>query len=119
VEATLENDQTVWLLLDSGARCSIVLWRPFVHAHPEVLTVPQKQWALSTGIGGGTQVMVSELHMIRLFGREFPHVAAVVQDPRPFGWDHPRVAGIVGTELLRNFRLTIDPDMRRIWGEPS
>ncbi len=119
VEATLGKDGVVWLLLDSGSLAPVVLWRRFVKDHPEVLSVPHERWALSAGVGGGTQVMMSEAPSLRVLGRQLENVTALVQEPPPNSWDHPRVAGIVGLELLRDLRVTIDPVKRRIWAEPS
>ncbi len=118
VAATLEGDETVWLMLDTGAAASVVLWRPFVQAHPNVLTVPQKRWALASGAGGGNVVMISEVQTLRIFGREFQNVTTAIQDRPSWMWQHPRAVGIVGAEILRNFRVTMRPESHLIWTEP-
>jgi hypothetical protein len=119
VEATLENGTDVWLMLDSGAAGTVALWRTFVDQHPDVVTVPQKRWGVSSGAGGGTQVAITELRTLRVFGREVHAVTTAVQAAPEWMWVHPRVAGLVGASLLRDWRITIDPQKRRIWAEPA
>lgn len=118
VEATLEHGIGVWLLLDTGSVYGLTLWREFVKANAEVLTVPQKRWVQTSGIGGGTQVMESELRALRVFGRDHANVPVIVQDAPPQGWHHPRVAGRIGLALLQGLRVTIHPTHRRIWVAP-
>lgn len=119
VEATFENGPLVWLMLDTGAASTLHLRRSFVKQYADVLRVPQKNWVTGVGIGGGTQVMQSEVHALQLFNRAYGTVPVVVQDGLVAGWNHPRVAGIVGSGLLKDFRITIDPTKRRIWAEPQ
>ncbi len=118
VEATLENGIDVWLLLDTGSLFGLTLWREFVKDHGDVLTVPQKRWVQTSGIGGGTQVMESEVRALRVFGHEHGNVPVLIQDAPPHGWRHPRVAGRIGVALLERFRITMDPNRRRIWVTP-
>ncbi len=117
VEATLEGGLDVWLLLDSGQGAAVTLWQDFVKQHPDVLTVPQKRWAQATGIGGGTQVMVSELRSLRALGEEHGKTQVLIQEQPQGGWHHPRVAGRVGMALLDQLRITIHPAHKRIWIE--
>jgi len=118
VEATLENGVGVWLQLDTGSHFGVTLWRDFVKAHPEVLTVPQKRWVQTSGIGGGAQLMESEIRTLHVLGRDYAKVAVIIQDAPAQGWHHPRVAGRVGLGLLKDRRVTVHPLMRRIWFEP-
>jgi len=90
----------VGLLLDSGHAGTVTLWGHFVTPHPEVLTVPQKRWVHGAGIGGGTQVLRSELRTIRALGREHGKTTVFIQDAPPTVWRHPRVAGMVGMGVL-------------------
>jgi predicted aspartyl protease len=117
VEATLEGGVAAWLLLDTGQGAPVVLWQEFVKQHPDILTVPQKRWAQATGIGGGRQVMESELRSLRIFGEEHGKTPVLIQEAPKQGWHHPKVAGRIGMALLDRLRLTIHPTHRRIWIE--
>ena len=117
VEATLEGNVEVWLLLDSGQGSGVVLWQDFVKQHPDVLTVPQKRWGAATGVGGGTQVMISEVRSLQVFGEQYGTTEVVIQDQPQRSWHHPRVAGRIGMPLLDRLRLTIHPTQHRIWIE--
>jgi hypothetical protein len=117
VEATLADGVTVWLLLDTGSLMPLSLWRDVVEAHPSALSVPHKRWSQVAGVGGGTQVMVSEVESIRIFGEVLDGVTVSVQDRPPHVWQHPQAAGLVGMQVLQDLRLTVFPDHRRIWTE--
>lgn len=117
VEATLDGDVSVWLLLDSGQSAPVVLWQEFVKQHPDILTVPQKRWVQATGIGGGMQVMESELRALRVFGEEHGKTPVFIQEAPRQGWHHPRVAGRIGMALMGHLRITIHPTHRRLWVE--
>jgi hypothetical protein len=117
VEATIENGIGVWLQLDTGSLFAVTLWREFVKANADVLTVPQKRWVQTTGFGGSAQVMESEIRSLHVLGRDYSKVPVIIQDAPEQSWRHPRVAGRVGIGLLEDCRVTLHPTRRRMWVE--
>lgn len=117
VEARLEDALDVWLQLDTGSLFAVTLWRDFVQAHADVLAAPRKRWVATSGVGGGTQLVESEIGVLRVLGRDAAHVPVIIQDAPPQPWRHPRIAGRVGLGLLKDRRITLHQRMRRIWIE--
>lgn len=117
VEAILENDSRVWLLLDTTSPVAITVWRGFAKQHPGIVHDPPPVAAGAPAPEGAVPGGMKELHALRLLGSEHARITVLVGDGSLPPWRRSSVVGRVGMELLRHLRLTVHPGTERIWIE--
>jgi membrane-associated protease RseP (regulator of RpoE activity) len=108
------------ILVDTAWRSALSLTSPFVANHSLLAKVPKSVDAITgIGIGGSTVDSVARIAGLKL-GRfamenvvgEFSHAKAGVMSQDDF-------AGIIGTEILRRFRVIFDYPEHRMILEPN
>lgn len=106
------------LLIDTGARSALNLSKPFVEAHqlesPRTITAP-----LGIGVGGETKQRIGRMAGLRLGGVTLRDVVVgFSQDVKGAGAD-PDVAGLIGGDVWRRFRLVLDYAHQCVYLEPN
>jgi hypothetical protein len=115
VPATLNNGQTVWLIIDSGSDGMITLPQSALQRWPEITAVPQTGSAQSLGVGGRTESTRTWIEALGLFDLTLRNVPAAFE---PMGQSmryRGEPVGRMGLQLLRHFRLTFDAPNDTLW----
>jgi len=119
VEVTVNGTVTGWVLLDLGHGPAIWFNRS---ASVMGVAMPAGGWGAKRqlmGIGGPEQYCVGQLESLDVLGRRFEGIEALFAGE---GGSQPvshADMGILGNELLRDFRLTLDCRRGRVWAEWS
>lgn len=107
-------------LVDTGVRMALLLNGPFVDKNE--LQMAEKRvprTSVGWGIHGETKGDIFRVHDVELGGVHLHDVMSVAsRDDVVIGQDDP-LAGIIGADLLRRFRVTMDYPHRRIILEPT
>lgn len=117
ITAEVGNGHKVWLILDSGADNALTLPRKCLEQWPQIVSVPNSGAGASSGIGGSvasTQTWLKEFKLLGLNLKDTPvtfetATGALARQSKPIGR--------IGGEMLKNFRLTVDPRSGRIWAQ--
>jgi len=117
VTAQIGNGHEVWLILDSGADSELTLPRKCLEDWPDIVEVTGTGAGASAGIGGTVASTRTWLGSLRLFGLDLKNTPVTFeQAPDVFTRQHKPI-GRIGGALLKNFRLTIDPQRGKIWAK--
>ena len=115
ITAEVGNGHKVWLILDSGADNALTLPRRCLKDWPEIVAVQNSGSGASSGIGGSVASTNTWLGRLKIFGLELKNTPVTFEEATGALARQSRPIGRVGGDMLKNFRLTIDPQGRRIW----
>ncbi len=115
IDAEVGNGHKVWLILDSGADNALTLPRRCLTDWPEIVSVKNSGSGASSGIGGSVASTNTWLGRLKIFGLDLKNTPVTFEEATGALARQPKPIGRVGGEMLKNFRLTIDPQGRRIW----
>ncbi|MDQ6933146.1 MAG: aspartyl protease family protein [Candidatus Eremiobacteraeota bacterium] len=105
-------------LVDTGDNNELLLFAPFVAAHPGMIPFSQNA-ANGFGIGGSTQAMQTIVDQIEFYGiRLFNRYTAVIQSTRGAFADRYD-AGNIGLGILKNFTVTFDENSCAMFLSPG
>lgn len=118
---SLANGQQVpvRLLVDTGARMALMLNGPFVNARQLLGTAPQIDSVTSVGVGGEYRSAVTRIDSLQLgpFTMKEPIITlSRSQTGVLAGSDYD---GIIGAEILRRFKVTLDYTRQQMILEPN
>jgi hypothetical protein len=107
------------LVIDTGVRTTVVWYHPFVVEHHLLATQPHVvTGTIGGGAGGETRGDVGRLDSLRIGPFLFTSPTAVFSRDTTGVFAGRDVAGIVGGELLRRFKVTFDYTHQRLMLEP-
>ena len=115
ITAEVGDGHRVWLILDSGADNALTLPRRCLTDWPQIVAVRNSGSGASAGIGGSVASTNTWLAKIKIFGLDLKNTPVTFEESTGALARQSKPIGRVGGEMLKNFRLTIDPKGRRIW----
>lgn len=108
--------------LDSGSIRILQINRPFADRHKILTILPESkvvEGVGGAGIGGKTKFVEARIHSFKIGRYTLPGpVISVSQDTEGFGASND-AAGVIGTELLRRFKVTLDYQSQRMKLSPN
>ncbi len=117
VKVRISGKQEAWFGLDTGDAGAIDIGLPFSHQHPELLKKDNMSFYLSGGIGGLYVGLVGTLEYLEVFGEKLERVEAAFPRFQPLPREGLYRAGELGQKFLKEFRLTLDYQQKRLWAE--
>jgi hypothetical protein len=117
ISAEVGNGHKVWLILDSGADNELTLPRKCLEDWPNIVAVTGSGGGASAGIGGSVASTRTWLGSLDIFGLKLKNTPVTFEKAPDAFARQPRPIGRIGGALLKNFRLTIDPQQRKIWAQ--
>ena len=107
------------LVIDTGVRATLVLYRPFAAAH-RLLDAPGNllNATVGGGAGGDTRGDIGRLAALRIGPSRFRDPVAIFSRDTVGVFASSDMDGIIGGELLRRSKVTFDYPHRRIILEP-
>ena len=115
INAEVGNGHQVWLILDSGADNALTLPRRCLNEWPEIVAVSSSGSGASSGVGGTVASTRTWLGRLKIFGLDLKNTPVTFEQATGALARQSKPIGRIGGEMLKNFRLTIDPKGRRIW----
>ena len=101
--------------IDTGARSSLHLMRPFVEKNDLVaLYKPDVEAVTGWGVGGAVRGMVTRSKGLKLGGVEFADPVTELSLQMGGAFTNTYVAGNVGTKLLKRYNITFDYDRKQM-----
>ena len=115
-----EPVETVFMV-DTGARMALHLNRLFSEQHEVKKTVPKvlELPAQVTGVGGAARSSVARVRGLRLGGLELEGVVTTLSESGAGTLETPHLAGLIGGDLLRRFRVFFDYGRQEMILEPN
>ena len=108
------------LLLDTGARMALTLNTPFVDGQRLVATTPQIiDSTTSIGVGGPYRSAVARIESLRLGQLTIKSPVAAFSRAKSGVLAGSDFDGIIGAEILRRFKVTIDYSRQQMIVEPN
>lgn len=102
-------------LLDTGNSTELLLFAPFMHAHPYLVGFQERHFASDYGIGGSTATISAIVNELDVGGyRLFNRYTNLMQSDRGAFADRFD-AGNIGMGVLRNFVVTYDLANARVY----
>ncbi len=117
VQATVGDGHEVWLILDTGADQHAVLPQSCLTQWPDIVLVPNTGVGRSQGVGGSIASVKTWLRSIRIFDQTLNHMPVSFEPDRFTHLSENRVIGRVGSQLLKQFQLTLDATNQRVWAQ--
>lgn len=122
VDATLElpdgRTLAVDLMVDTGARMSLILTTDFVRRENVLASVPERvRGAVGAGVGGEARYDLARIPALRLDTLRYEN--PIVGLATGAGLDLSAFDGVLGTEFLRRFRVHLDYGGGRLVLEPG
>ena len=108
-------------MVDTGARTALHLNRVFTEHHEVKKTVPKvlELPAHVTGVGGASRSSVARISGLRLGGFELREVVASLSETASGVLETDDLAGLVGGDLLKRFRVFFDYGRQEMILEPT
>jgi len=107
------------VVIDTGVRTTVIWYHPFVLAHDLVSTQPRVvTGTIGGGAGGETKGDVGRITALTIGSLAIPNPAAVFSRDTSGVFAGSEEDGIVGGEILRRCKLTLDYAHERIYLEP-
>jgi hypothetical protein len=109
-----------WFDIDTGARSSLVLARPFVAKHAlRPKYAPRFAAVTGWGVGGPTRADLTRASVLKIgpYAVREPVTHLSLQEAGSFAAEG--FAGNIGGGVLRRFNLLLDYEHQRIWFEPN
>jgi len=103
-------------LIDSGATTAIWLTKAFSEAHPEFLSIPETIEVRNVvAVGGALSTRLGRLPAVRLGGFVVANPSAQFSQNSSGIFATPGLAGTIGAQMLRRFKVVLDyPHMEMI-----
>jgi hypothetical protein len=103
-------------LIDSGATTAIWLTKAFSEAHPEFLSIPETIEVRNVvAVGGELSTRLGRVPAVRLGGFVVPNPSAQFSQNSSGIFATPGLAGTIGAQILRRFKVVLDyPHMEMI-----
>jgi hypothetical protein len=107
------------VVIDTGVRTTVIWYHPFVLAHDLVSTQPRVvTGTIGGGAGGETKGDIGRIAALTIGSLAIPNPAAVFSRDTSGVFAGSEEDGIVGGEILRRCKLTLDYAHERIFLEP-
>lgn len=116
IVGTLANDQKILLLVDTGAGQNVAMCDLFA-LQPGVLAVTIGGHHQTMGIGGVIAGSRSWLNTLTVFGRTLRHVDVSLEPQASALRTEQGYIGRIGNKLLKNWRLTFDPQNKMLYAQ--
>lgn len=116
IVATLANGQEISLLVDTGAGQSVAMSDVYA-TQPGVLAVSISGHHQTMGIGGVIAGSRSWLNTLTVFGQTLRHVDVSIEPAAVALRTDKGFVGRIGNKLLRNWRLTFDPQRKIMYAQ--
>lgn len=105
--------------IDTGSTGSVSLNAPFVRRHGLERAVRSARTTRMGGVGGTAEALVVRARAVRLGGHELRDVVARLSRATRGALAATRSDGLIGGEIFRRFKVTVDLPRRRIYLEPN
>jgi hypothetical protein len=106
--------------LDTGARSSLTVNRPFAEEHGLAAKYGAKLEALSGwGVGGGVRSLIARAKVLKLGSVEVPGPVVDLAQSQKGAFANRYLAGNVGGGVLRRFTVTFDYGKQLVYLEPN
>lgn len=105
--------------IDTGSTGSVSLNAPFVRRHNLERAVGDSRVTRMGGVGGTAEALVARTRAVRLGGHELRGATARLSRATRGSFAATRADGLLGGEIFRRFKMTVDLARRRVYLEPG
>lgn len=105
--------------IDTGSTGSVSLNAPFVRRHNLERAVRGARVTRMGGVGGTAEALVARAGGVKLGGHELRGVTARLSRATRGSYAATAADGILGGEIFRRFKMTVDLARRRLYLEPN
>jgi len=105
--------------VDTGSTGALSLNAPFVRRHGLERAVRAGRTTRMGGVGGTAEALVARANMVRLGGHELRAPVVRLSRATRGALAAAGADGLLGGEIFRRFRMTVDLTRRRIYLEPN
>lgn len=105
--------------IDTGYDGAATLYRPFVKAHPALEPAGEAVEATRQGLGGGAKSLTARVEGFSFGGFSFRDVITNFSQEEEGAGGSGDVAGLIGNEILRRFKVVLDYSRQEMILEPN
>ena len=105
--------------IDTGSTGSVSLNTPFVRRHGLERAAAESRVTRMGGVGGTAEALIVRARGVRLAGHELRGVTARLSRATRGSSAATTADGILGGEIFRRFKMTVDLPRRRVYLEPN
>jgi predicted aspartyl protease len=119
VEASVEGLPPAPFALDTGAGSAVTIFKPYADQHGILDNRLPRSERLMSGVGGAAVTPLATLRSFTLGGYELRSVPAEFDERGGGAFNTQRIAGNLGADLLRRFRVVLDYSRDRMYLTPG